>query len=465
MRRDDVRAAVAFIALVGVARVARADEPPEDPTPVTKPTPPVVAPARDEELLERIEALETRQHALEAELRQSESTREQVQTLMPLLEFLTVFVDVGAFAAGGNGSGIRSDFGHIYYPKYVGQVPGQWVKMGDTLATAINSFGEPADTSDSRELPANMETLKTRGHPSLIVNSLGLAVGKVVNPEVSVAALVELLPRPGANILDIELARIDYRPWHAVDLMISAGKIDSVVGIEYRAQDAPKRLTVTPSLICRYTCGRQPGIQARLRRGPMYAALMLANGDSFDDRFEPLLALHANALPTASGHLQWTLPIGQDLVVGASGAIGPQTNQPLASLVQWHVGLDARLRDLAGFDITAEIVQGRQPGRSSMSTSCDLAPCLTYKGGYLLVDHRTTKWLTPYFRVDWRDAVHHDGVEFVYESHVIRSTIGAHFEMTSRIIAKIEYTFVRELGNTPQFPDDVLTSSVVVATD
>jgi hypothetical protein len=37
--------------------------------------------------------------------------------------------------------------------------------------------------------------------------------------------------------------------------------------------------------------------------------------------------------------------------------------------------------------------------------------------------------------------------------------------MTHRIIGKIEYTFVRELGSTPEFPDDVLTSSVVVITN
>ena len=37
--------------------------------------------------------------------------------------------------------------------------------------------------------------------------------------------------------------------------------------------------------------------------------------------------------------------------------------------------------------------------------------------------------------------------------------------MTHRIVAKIEYTAVRELGNTPEIPDDVITSSVVVSTD
>ena len=50
-------------------------------------------------------------------------------------------------------------------------------------------------------------------------------------------------------------------------------------------------------------------------------------------------------------------------------------------------------------------------------------------------------------------------------SHVARATFGARFALTSRILGKIEYTYNRELGGIPQFPDDILTSSGVVATD
>jgi hypothetical protein len=96
---------------------------------------------------------------------------------------------------------------------------------------------------------------------------------------------------------------------------------------------------------------------------------------------------------------------------------------------------------------------------------CDIAPCLTYKGAYLLVDRRMNKGFTPYARVDWRSAVHIKGTEFVYESHTLRTTIGSQFEVKSGIIAKLEYTFNRELGGIPQFPNDVLTTSLVVSTD
>jgi hypothetical protein len=112
----------------------------------------------------------------------------------------------------------------------------------------------------------------------------------------------------------------------------------------------------------------------------------------------------------------------------------------------------------------AEYVQGIQQGET-MAVPCDVSACLTYKGAYVLVDHRVAPWVTPYARLDWRDAVHTHGTDFVYESHVARATVGAHFEMTPRILAKIEYTWNHELGGIPQFADDVVTTSLVVATD
>jgi hypothetical protein len=75
-----------------------------------------------------------------------------------------------------------------------------------------------------------------------------------------------------------------------------------------------------------------------------------------------------------------------------------------------------------------------------------------------------TSRLTPYVRIDWRDAVLENGVDFVYESHTLRTTVGLHLEMTSRIVGKIEYTWNREL-EAPPFPHDVITSSIVVSTD
>ena len=73
-------------------------------------------------------------------------------------------------------------------------------------------------------------------------------------------------------------------------------------------------------------------------------------------------------------------------------------------------------------------------------------------------------WLQPYVRLDWRSAVHQQGADFVYESHSIRSTIGVHLELTNRIVGKLEYNWNHELG-VPNFPHDVLTTSIVVSTE
>jgi hypothetical protein len=470
---------VGVVAALGAPGLARAqpgepapppEVPPEVPPDAPVVTQPTVTLPTVDELARRIDEQDERLRDQETRLREAEkqkaitdSTKDIVDDLLPLRRYITVFVDVGAFAVAGDGSGIRSDFLHVHYPEYRDTVAGQWVFMGDPFSTAINALGEPADTADSREVLT--DTVNSGGRAAFLVNSVGLAIGKDVGHGVSISSLVQFLPRPGPDVVDLSFAHVDYRPSENLDLVLQAGKIDSVLGVEYRAQDAPRRLGVTPSLICRYTCGRPTGISARLVHGRLSTSTALVNGDNFDERFEPESELKSNRLPTIAGHIQWMLPLGQGLELGASGAFGPQDGQPRRSTLQWHYGFDARLRDLAGWDITAEYVQGKQQGRSGMAgVECDLAPCLTYKGAYVVADHRLKPWITPYVRVDWRDAVHQRGADFVYESHTLRSTVGVHLEMTSRIVGKVEYTWNHELG-VPSFPHDVVTSSVVVSTD
>lgn len=440
---------IVTLALVCSASLVFADEPPPAQGSDAEPAPTV------DDLQTQIDQLLRKQQTDEHRI---DALRDTVKAQAWLSRFLTVYVDVGAFAVGGDGSGIRSDLGHVIFPQYQGRIAGQWVFEGDPRSTAINALGEAADTSDSRELTNN--TLASGGHPTVLVNSIGIAIGKDLDHGVSVSALAELLPRPHEDILDLEYAHVNYRPL-PIDLVIEAGKIDSVLGVEYRSQDAPHRVTVTPSLIARYTTGRPMGIDARLSRGRLVVSGAITDGNMMDHRFEREHSLHSTWLPNVAGHLQWKQG---HIEVGASGSAGPQDDQPKTSIAQWHLGVDVQILDLQDWDIMAEYVQGLQQGET-LAVPCDVTACLTYKGAYVLVDHRLTSWATPYVRVDWRDAVHTHGADFVYESHVARATIGAHFEMTTRILAKIEYTWNHELGGIPQFADDVVTSSLVVATD
>jgi hypothetical protein len=458
----------AAIVLACASSVAYADEPPVPPEPAPpEPAPPqpAAAPAPAAEpgpttadLQDRLDAMQRQQEAQQREIEQLKSNEKERNWLLSLV---SLYVDVGAFAVGGDGSGIRSDIANIHYPKYAGSTPGQWVFEGDPRSTAINALGEPADTSDSRELTD--DTIHSGGHPTVLVNSIGLAISKSFNEQgIYVTAFTELLPRASRDILDVELANIKYRPSHELNLVFEVGKIDSVLGVEYRTQDAPNRLTVTPSLIARYTTGRPYGISARLTRGQLVLSGAITDGNMMDHRFDREHSLHSTWVPNAAGHVQYKIPGG--LKVGISGTAGPQDDQSSTSIAQWHLGADVSLLDFHGWDFVAEYVQGIQQGQTKL-TPCDVAACLDYKGAYVLVDRQVQPWITPYIRVDWRDAVHKNEPNFVYESHVVRATIGAHFEMTSRILAKIEYTFNHELDGIPQFADDIVTSSLVVATD
>lgn len=481
-----IRAAV-FALIVVAPAVAHAwpmwqpSLPDQPAAPEPEPEPAPVEPAKldvptPDELAERIEDLETKTKALEKDQHSNESTRDQVTTLMPLSRSIVIaaFIDIGAFAVAGNGSGIRSDFLHQHYPGYSNTVSGQWVFMGDPFTTMINSLGDPADTADSREV--ENDAINSSGRPSVIVNSIGLTVSRTVTDEIQLEALAQLLPRPGNDVLEVAYARIEYKPSQKRDLRFHAGKIDPVLGVEYRDQEAPARIGVTPSLICRYTCGRPIGVDARyvdIERGVQLSAAVI-NGDNFEERFSPDDELRANKLPSAAGHAEYRLPFKNGLWVGASGAIGPQDGQPSLDVLQWHYGLDLNLAEYRGFRVTAEFVQGKQRGSTSGNLAadqmtgldragCDVAECLKYKGAYVLVSQRLKRW-TPYARFDWRDATHQRSADFVYEARSVRGTVGLHVKVNDHVLAKVEYNWNHELG-VPSFPHDVITGSIVVKTN
>jgi hypothetical protein len=256
-------------------------------------------------------------------------------------------------------------------------------------------------------------------------------------------------------------------PW-----WIAVGKLDSVLGVEYRAQDAPDRVTVTPSLVCRYICGRPFGVQVRREDAKWAAAVAISDGDSFQEAFVPDDRLVSSTLPTVSARASVAVPVPAParLWVGVSGAFGPQDRQSDDNIPQWHYGFDARLRDFHDLDLTAEFVQGELPGAHDPEAMpgaprCALAECLRYKAAYGLAAYRVTRRFEPYVRIDWRDATHQHGDQFAYVSDVLRVTGGVRVTINRFAIAKAEYTFNRELGATPEFADDVFATSLVVSTD
>lgn len=454
-----------------LATPALADEPVEPP-----PAEPPPAEPRPVDLEATVDALEARLKKVEDDLEQAKDDNkyldEKVQSLLPLTAKLGGYVDAGFFITDGNGAGTRSDLVGLYFPQYIGKVDGSWVFMGDPLSTTVNSRGDVADTGESRAIV--FDPINSRGKSTFLINAVNLALFTGLGETSSAQVSIDFLPRArdisdvdglfSGDYIDVKLAYGEWKPkLESMDLSLQAGKFDSVLGFEYRSLESPDRTGVTPSLICRYTCGRPIGLKARGRflDNTVTANVAVTNGSHFSEGFPFANETDTNQFKTVAGRLSY-LAAGK-VEVGVSGAFGAQDYQPENSVYQWHYGADlhAEYKDL---ELTAEFVQGKAKGKTSPTAvaSCDDAPCITYKGAYGQVAYRLTNMFVPYARVDWRDALHESGASYVYIAQLVRFTVGLRAEIGTRVILKAEGTLDRELGPIPQFPNDVLTTSLVL---
>jgi hypothetical protein len=446
-------------------------EPPEetqtpDPEPVeheseTKP-----------DLEARLDALESRVTELERENQELRQThRDEVDRLSPISGRVGGYVDVGAFWAAGNGVGFRPDFGNQNFPE-LDEIPGSWVFMGDPLSTMVNSRGEAADLSGSRAL--RFDSLDSGGGFSFTANALNLRLDATLGDQFAVEGLVDFVPRTRdvatdgvalGDFIDVKLASVRWMaPTKAIDLDVYVGKIDSVVGQEYQTQESPQRLTVTPSLACRYTCGRAVGMSMRF--GFFQRALQLnlaaTNGGNTVEHFGFHGELDQNDFKTLSGRMAFRIPV--DVVTlrfAASGSFGAQDLQPRNDNYQWLYGFDFSFewRDLA---LVWEVVSADANGQTTEGgVSCDVHPCLDSLSTYGMASYRVLAWLVPYFRAEYRDATHWQGTQFAYLTEAIRLTPGVNFPVTQHVTVKAEYVVNLERGRVPTFANDVFTSSVV----
>lgn len=450
---------------------------PPDAVPAPAPAPPPPADDRLDRMEQRLKALERQNRALRTEVEtlreDQDEVSQRVDRIMPLTGRLGGYMDFGFFYAQGDGSGVRPDIGYQRFPEYQGVVPDSWVFSGDPLSTAINSRGEPADTGASRAI--SFDGVNGQGKSSFILNAFNLNLLVGLGKQVSMEGLVDFVPRardmrdpdPGrfalGDFIDVKLGYLRWQvPVKRLDFDLYAGKIDPAFGYEYRIQESPNRIGVTPSLICRYTCGRPLGIKARFRflpRRSLIFAVSLTNGSSFTEGFGFSNEIDTNHFKTATGRLSYVLPVGSGLEIGASGMVGAQDFQADELVLQKQYGVDLHL-EVKRVDLTGEYVQGKVDGKGD-AYACDIAPCLDFKGAYGMLGVRATNWLIPYARVDWRQAVHLDGRSFVYNSNSMRVTPGLRFEIGAHVIIKAEYSVNLELGRLMRFRNDVFTSSLV----
>lgn len=494
-----MRRALAVLACLA-APVASAVAQPAEPAPEGPPSGEPVAPATDDpaptpapeanaDADARMQALEARLQKVEEELELAKEDNafleERVAALAPLSGKIGGYLDFGFFTTTGNGAGTRSDLVQTHFPEYVDRIPGSWVFMGDPLSTTINSRGDVADTGESRAV--TFDPVNSRGKSSFIVNALNLTLFTGIGETAQFNASVDLVPRARdvsdpngvfvGDYIDVKLAYGEWRPRIGgddpkIDLMLQAGKFDSVLGFEYRSIESTDRLGVTPSLICRYTCGRPLGMKARAQflNKTLIANVAVTNGSHFQEGFPFANEIDSNHMKTVAGRLSYS--IANKVEVGVSGAWGAQDFHTSSDVYQWHAGVDvhAEIKDL---ELTAEYVRGRAKGETSMvGPRCDIAPCLKYNGGYLLAGYRVNNVLVPYVRTDFRDAMHWAGASFVYITQATRFTLGVRAEIGSRVILKAEGTLNREMDpdqlfggeatRIPTIPNDVVTSSLVI---
>lgn len=406
--------------------------------------------AQAAELASKVEQLEQRLEAAEQSRRSNFPVK------------LTGYGDVGMFATQGDGTGLRRDIGHTMFPDHsdIG-----WVFYGDLLATQVNSRGDVADLG---ELPGvdRFDSVNSEGNTTFLVNELNLTVNAGLGPRALFTSSVNFTPRTGTEFrlgdsFDIDLVQVEYLPFADGKTSLFVGKFDSVIGHEYKTRKSAERFGITPSLLARYTTGTAVGVKARTKLidDHLILAASVTNGSFGTEQFHFFNEVDTNSFKTISGRAAFRLPIGSGaLEVGPSGQWGTQDGGSNEAGKMWLVGVDAEL-EISRVLVKAQWLRGKAPGEEfSMAYSLDLK-----SGAYLEANVIVTPLVGLLGRAEFRDAEVQQGMDRLYITKNWRSVVGVRLLFSPKAVVKAEYSHNGEYGDTPSIPDDVITSSVVMA--
>jgi hypothetical protein len=434
------------LALLGLPRVASAQlEPgPDEPAP----------PANVPDLPSGFD-----DDVFSARIRQTE---ELVRNQRPSVT-LGGYIDFGFFAPQGNGAGYVQDFGHLVYPEYRDRYA--WVFLGDILAPAVNSRGEVAYLGDAPGVD-RYDTINSRGAPGFVLSELNLALRAALGKSAVISASINFSPRTGSDfrlgdVFDVDTAQLEWLPTESQRTSIFVGKMDSVLGIEYRDRKSNRRFGITPSLIARYTTGTALGLKVRTKLGTddwLVLAAAATNGSNTTEQFHFYDELDSNAGKTASGRVSARLPLGFDAELGLSGSYGPQDRSTSNAHAMWFFGPDL-LAHAGPCDIKAQWLTGRSAGLAAE----EVYGLRLHGGGYLEVDAMFTPSFGALGRIEYRDALVWLGSERAYVTRSWRATVGGRWVITARATLKAEYLHNGEFGRIPQVANDVFTVSLVLS--
>jgi hypothetical protein len=435
--------AIATSLLLVAAGTASAQSEPE---PEPEPLPP-----SPEELADKIEELEAR-------LETAEQSR---RAAFPIK--VTGYGDLGFSTTQGDGSGFRRDIGHEHFPEHDDVA---WVFYGDLLATQINSRGDVADLG---EVPGveRFDAVDSGGNPAFLVNELNVSVQAGLGPRALFTSSINFTPRRSerefalGDSFDVDLVQLEWQPTADGKTSLFVGKVDSVIGIEYKTRKASQRFGITPSLLARYTTGTAVGVKARtiLANDHIVLAAAVTNGSFGTEQFHFFDEAERNSFKTVSGRaaLRFTLGDGS-LEVGPSGQYGTQDGAPDGAGAMWFAGVDAELA-LTRFALKAQWLKGKAPGDDfSMAYALDLR-----QGAYLEANALVTSLIGLLVRGEVRDAQVQQGMDRLYITKNWRATAGARLVFHPHAVVKLEFSHNGEYGRVPSIPDDVVTTSAVLA--
>lgn len=406
--------------------------------------------ARAAELADKVEELEARLAAAEQTHRSDFPVK------------VGGYGDLGFFTSQGDGTGFRRDIGHAAFPEHEGYA---WVFYGDLLATQVNARGDVADLGDAPGVE-RFDSVDSGGNPTFLVNELNLSIQAGLGARALFTSSVNFTPRSGRDFalgdaFDVDLAQLEWLPTADGKTSLFVGKVDSVLGLEYKTRKASQRFGITPSLVARYTTGTAVGIKARslLAGDHLVVAAAVTNGSFGTEQFHFYDEVDHNSFKTVSGRLGVRLDVaGVHVEVGPSGQWGTQDGAGDDAGAQWLVGVDAEV-SATRFAIRGQWLRGKAPGDEfAAAYALDLR-----NGGYLEADVIVTPELGVFGRGELRDAQVHEGMERLYITKNWRATGGARLVLNPRAVIKVEYSHNGEYGGVPSIPDDVVASSAVIA--
>lgn len=366
----------------------------------------------------------------------------------------------------------------------------RWRFLGDPLATAINSAGHPADTrAQNNPLQSSLavpyDYIQSGGRPSFIINEVNVTPIAKLGENFQALASINLYPRTASvsigdkqdagsvipagptkvsDYVWVDMAYLQYdtdlRSSGRHQLSIFAGQFDPNIGIEYRVRKSPDRFGVTPSLICRYSCGTPLGLKAR--------------GQFFDEFFTFALAVHNSAsyqqifrfseetdkkfMKTISGRASihcsdknYCKKVNVEL--GVSGEFGGEVDgfydvgraefDPFVK--QWTFDVDLKV-EYRGFELRAEFLKSQADGYFGSDNKPAL-PRLAVQGAYVEASYHVLNWLGVMARWDFRDAVHVDyTIPFAYNSLMWRLTAALRFDINNNVAFKAEFVHLQPFG-------------------